>query len=111
MFDEKQQLFNKLKDQGLFWSYAADAGLHDVGERALVETCFRYADWPDLCQMFRIFEREQLFEIWQQDIKPDLRFKKQNLLIARVLFGLDVETDYFQDVDYARNKKLRLLAG
>lgn len=27
MFDEKQQLFNKLKDQGLFWSYAADAGL------------------------------------------------------------------------------------
>lgn len=108
---EKQSLFNNLQKQGLFWSYAANASLQDVGEQALIETCFRYADWPELLLMFELFPRQQLFAIWQEQIKPDLRFKKQNLLIARVLFGLDVEADYFESVSYARDKKLRLLAG
>ena len=107
----KHELFNRLQQQGLFWSYAQQARLQDIGERTLVETCFRYADWPELCLMFKTFEREQLFDIWQQHVKPDTRFKKQNLLIARVLFGLDVEAEYFKDASYARDKKLRLLAG
>lgn len=107
----KQMLFNRLQQQSLFWSYAEDARLEDIGEQTLIETCFRYAGWSELCLMFETFKREHLFAIWQQEIKPDTRFKKQNLFIARVLFGLDVEADYFEDTGYARDKKLRLLAG
>lgn len=107
----KHCLFSRLQQQGLFWSYANDTRLGDIGEQALIETCFRYADWPELCLMFQLFEREQLLSTWQQEIKPDPRFKKQNLLIARVLFGMDVEADYFEGASYERDKKLRLLAG
>lgn len=104
-------LFNKLKEQNIFWSYSKDIQPEDVCESELIETCFRYADWPELCLMFKVFDQEQLMRIWQEKIRPDTRFKKQNLLIARVLFGLDIEADYFEKVSYDRDAKLRRLAG
>lgn len=40
----KHCLFSRLQQQGLFWNYANDTRLGDIGEQALIETCFRYAD-------------------------------------------------------------------
>ncbi|MFY0666001.1 MAG: hypothetical protein JXQ97_15365 [Natronospirillum sp.] len=107
----RNALFDAMKARGLFWSYRKDADLVSVGEDNFIEECLRYGDWPDWVQLFSLYDRARLFQIWQERIKNDLRFKKQNLLLARVLFGLDIEAEFFTGGRYDRDKKLRLLAS
>lgn len=107
----QQALFNKLKSQGLFWSYSQDLQYEDLPEEVLIEHCLRYAGWDELQLLFKVFEKEHLFSIWQANIMPDQRFLKQNLFIARVLFKLPFEAEDLQRQSYARNKKLRILAS
>jgi hypothetical protein len=47
--------------------------------------------------------------VWLDKLVDDKRFIRLNLFIARVLFSMDVESNYFEES--ARLEKLRLLAG
>jgi hypothetical protein len=50
-------------------------------------------------------------EVWDAKLKSDKSFIKTNLMLARVFFGMDVESDYFKEVKNARFEKLKLLAS
>ncbi|MBD3839908.1 MAG: hypothetical protein IE878_05940, partial [Epsilonproteobacteria bacterium] len=49
--------------------------------------------------------------IWEQRVKEDKRFIKLNLMLARVFFGMDVESNYFKDMKNARFEKFKLFAS
>ena len=44
-------------------------------------------------------------------MKSDRSFIKTNLMLARLFFGLDVESSYFKETENERLKKLRVLAS
>jgi len=60
---------------------------------------------------FKLFGKKQMKKVWEDNLKSDKRFIKLNVMLARVFFGVDVESDYFKEVKNARFEKLKLLAS
>lgn len=104
-------LFKKLRDRGIFWSYRSDISYEDLGNSIFIEHLLKYGDYDDLCRAFVLFDTELIHDIWSKTVAPDKRFLRANLLIARVFLNLDVESDFFRDLTYDRNKKLRQAAS
>jgi hypothetical protein len=71
----------------------------------------KYGDFDDLKLAFRLYNQEYIKSIWEQKLKDDQRFIKLNLMLARVFFGMDVESSYFKEVKNARFEKLRMFAS
>jgi len=108
---KKNMLFNKLRDKGIFWSYAKDIRYEKVGDKIFLEYLLKYGDFDDLKLAFRLYNQEYIKSIWEQKLKDDQRFIKLNLMLARVFFGMDVESSYFKEVKNARFEKLRMFAS
>ena len=110
-YKEKVKLFESLRDKGIFWSYSKDISYEEFGEKLLIEYILKYADFDDIAKSLQLFGIKKVKKIWEEKLKSDKSFIKTNLMIARVFFGMDVESDYFKQVKNARLEKLRLLAS
>jgi len=110
-YKQKVKLFEKLRDKGLFWSYSKEIGYEEFGEKLLIEYILKYADFDDIAQCIELFGKRMVKSVWEERLVSDKPFIKTNLMIARVFFGMDVESDYFKGVKNARLDKLRLLAS
>ncbi|QIV95723.1 hypothetical protein EDC55_1226 [Allofrancisella inopinata] len=106
----KKDLFNKLKSQGIFWSYDKESDYKNFPEALIIEHTLKYADYDDIISLFNLYERSFIFAVWEKTVKSDLRFIKTNLMLARVFFRMDIEADYFRNLKNERAEKLRLLA-
>jgi len=108
IYKQKVALFNKLKDKGIFWSYSKDM---QYNENLLIEYSLKYADFDDIALLLKLFGKRKVKAIWEKTMQSDRQFLKLNLMLARVFFGMDVESDYFKEVKNARFEKLKLLAS
>jgi len=106
----RQQLFTNLKQKGIFWSYSKDITLNDIGDKIFIEYILKYGDFDDIILAFKLYSKEFIKEVWQEKLVSDKRFIKLNVMLARVFFDMDVESDYFKELESARDKKLRLFA-
>ena len=109
--NNKTELFEKLKNKGIFWSYAKGISYADSGDTILCEHVLKYGDFDDLITLFLLYEKKKLKQIWEDKLVEDRRFQKVNLLLARVFFEMDVESNYFTRNKSARFEKFRLLAS
>lgn len=107
----KRSLFKKIKNKGLFWSYATDIEYDSKKKNLLVETVLKYADLNDIKLVCELFGIRSIKRVWDDCLRNDARFKKLNYFLARVFFNMDVEADEFIEGRYVRTEKLRLLAG
>lgn len=105
-YKQKLKLFDKLKNKGLFWSYSKDL---EYNENLLIEHTLKYADFDDIVLLLTLFGKRKVKKVWEKTMKSDKRFIKINLMIARVFFGMNVESSYFKKVKNERFEKLRLL--
>jgi len=108
---KKTLLFNKLRDKGVFWSYPKDISYEKAGDKLFLEYLLKYADFDDLKLAFRLYDIATIQSIWEEKLKDDQRFIKLNLMLARVFFGMDVESSYFKKVKNARFEKLKMFAS
>ena len=108
---KKTLLFNKLRDKRIFWSYSKDITYNQVGDTIFLEYLLKYGDFDDLKLAFSLYSKEFIKSIWEKKLKDDQRFIKLNLMLARVFFEMDVESDYFKEVKNARLEKLRMFAS
>ena len=108
---QKEQLFERLKSKGIFWSYAPSATYQTVGDEVCIEHLLKYGDFDDITEAFILYGKKRMYFIWGKVLKLDLRFKKLNLFLARVFFDMDIEADYFKGGMSEREKKLRILAS
>jgi hypothetical protein len=108
---DKRKLFDKLKAKGIFWSYSKEADYKEIGSKLLVEYLLKYGDFDDIKLGFELFGKRFMKEVWEARLKSDRSFIKTNLMLARLFFGMDVESDYFRGVKNARFEKLKLLAS
>jgi len=111
IYKQKNKLFNKLRDKGIFWSYKKDLSLEEAGESLSIEYLLKYGDFDDIKLGLELFGKRVVKKVWEEKLKSDKQFIKTNLLIARVFFNMDVESDYFKKVKNERLEKLRLLAS
>ena len=107
----KRELFTEIQRRGLFWSYASDVEYDVKKAGLLVETVLKYADMDDIRAAVMLYGIRNVRQVWNARLKSDSRFKKLNYFLARVLFKMDVEVDYFDNVSNPRTEKFRLLAG
>ncbi len=108
---EKRKLFTRIKNKGLFWSYAADIEYDVKKSDILIETVLKYAGLDDINAMVKLFGIRRIKQVWENRVKDDARFKKLNYFLARIMFRMNVEAKDFDDVKNTRAEKLRLLAG
>lgn len=111
IYKQKVRLFNKLRDKGAFWSYKKDVTYEEMGMELFVEYLLKYGDFDDIKLGVELFGKRKVKEIWEKKLKSDKSFIKTNLMLARVFFGMDVESDYFKGVKNERFEKLKLLAS
>jgi hypothetical protein len=107
----KKELFDKLKNRGVFWSYSKDITYKEAGDELFLEYLFKYGDFDDLVWAFKLYDKEYLKKVWQKKLQDDKRFIKLNVIIARVFFGMDVDGSYFKKAKNARFEKLKMLAS
>jgi len=107
----KEQLFEKLKAKGLFWSYSPGICYDESKDDLLMETTLKYAELDDIKVLFTLYGQQRVRQLWEKQLQNDRRFKKLNYFLARVFFGMNVEAQDFAGVNNDRAEKLRLLAG
>jgi len=107
----KQELFNKLKSKGIFWSYSKELSYEKVGDKLFLEYLLKYGDFDDLILAFRLYPKDYIKSVWKKTLKDDKRFIKLNLMLARLFFGMDVESSYFKEVKNARLEKFKMFAS
>ncbi len=107
----KAALFDKLKNRGIFWSYAKSTTFTDLGDNIFCENVLKYGDFDDLKSLFSFYEASYIKKVWEDKLVTDDRFKKFNLFLARIFFEMDIESEYFTGSKNARFEKFRLLAS
>jgi len=107
----KEKLFNKLKNKGIFWSYSKEITYEQAGDRLFLEYLLKYGDFNDLIWVFKLYPKDAIKQVWEQKLKDDKRFIKLNLMLARLFFGMNVESSYFKEVKNARFEKLKMFAS
>jgi putative transposase len=107
----KEQLFEKLKEKGLFWSYSPGICYDESKDDLLMEITLKYAELNDIKVLFTLYGQQRVRQLWEMQVRNDSRFKKLNYFLARVFFGMNVEAQDFAGVNNDRAEKLRLLAG
>lgn len=111
IYKAKIKLFNKLRDNGIFWSYSKKIQYEEVKEDIILEYLLKYGDFDDIKLGFELFGKRVMKKVWETKLKSDKSFIKTNLMLARVFFRMNVESDYFKEVKNARYEKLKLLAS
>ena len=107
----KEKLFERLKQNGIFWSYDRAISFRDMPDGIFIEHTLKYADFDDIVELLALYGKKFVFGVWEKELRNDLRFKKLNLFLARVFFGMNIESDYFVGEMSEREKKLRMLAS
>jgi REP element-mobilizing transposase RayT len=110
-YKQKVQLFNKLRDKGIFWSYSKDITYAESTQNLFIEYLLKYGDFDDIKLGYKLFGKRVLYKVWDEKLKTDKRFIKLNLMLARIFFGMDVESNYFKEMKSERFEKFRLLAS
>ena len=108
---EKIELFEKLRDKGIFWSYSKDISYEEAGAKLFIEYLLKYGDFDDIKYGLELFGKQPIKKVWEETMKSDESFIKTNLMLARLFFGMDVESDYFKGIKNERFEKLKLLAS
>jgi REP element-mobilizing transposase RayT/transcriptional regulator len=111
IYREKDKLFKKLRDKGIFWSYSKTMTYEEVGNKLFIEYLYKYGDFDDIELAFTLFGKRVMKSIWEETLVSDRRFKKLNFMIARVFLGMKIEADYFKEVKNARFEKFKMLAS
>jgi len=111
IYRSKVKLFENLKERGIFWSYSKDIDYMAAGEKLVIEYLLKYGDFDELCRGFELFGKRIMKKVWEEKLVSDQQFIKTNLMLARVFFGMDIESSYFKERKNARFEKLKLLAS
>lgn len=110
-YRQKINLFEYLRDKGIFWSYSKSISYQEIGDILFVEYLLKYGDFYDIKLAMVLFGKRYMKKVWEKRLKSDKSFIKTNLMLARVFFDMNVESDYFKEAKNERLEKFKLLAS
>ena len=65
----KEQLFEKLKAKGLFWSYSPGICYDESKDDLLMETTLKYAELDDIKVLFTLYGQQRVRQLWKSSFK------------------------------------------
>ena len=107
----KERLFNKLKNAGVFWSYSKEMDYQQAGGNLLIEYLLKYGDFDDIVDGFKLFGKRAVKKVWLSKVVGNMQFIKLNVMLANVFFDMNVDANYFKNIENERYRKLRVLAS
>lgn len=63
----KSTLFQKLKEENAFWSYAMD-GVEMVNDSTLIVKTLIHLDLPEIDMLFEIYPYEKVKKVWREEL-------------------------------------------
>jgi len=107
---KKKELYDKLKIEGVFWSYDW-RNIEYIGDKLLIEHTLVWGDFPDIVQLFKIFETVLIRDVWNKRIVPDERYHKLNVYLAYIFFEIAEPKEYIEmnKLKYSRYEKIKSL--
>lgn len=111
IYRERDYLFNRFREMGLFWSYSKDINYDHAGPELLIEYLLKYGDFDDIKLGFELFGKRLMKKIWQDRLISNRQFLRINVMLARVFFNMDVDGDYFDRVKNDWFEKLKVFAS
>jgi len=68
----KYDLFEQLKEEHVFWSYAPDAiSIENFDDDQLIALTMRYLDLPEIRKLFDIFSFKKIKNAWKRILVPE----------------------------------------
>ena len=84
----KQYLFERLKDEKVFWSYE-EGSLNSIEDDLLIELVLQHLDLDDIELLFTAFGREKVKSVWLGRLIPQGEYLRSlNKFIAWYYFGI-----------------------
>ncbi|MDR2729016.1 MAG: hypothetical protein LBB56_07770 [Chitinispirillales bacterium] len=86
----KKYLFNQLKAKHALWSYDYVSMKADsLTDDQLIEKVLLYLDMDDINVLFRLYPKEQIKDVWKQELCAlEPRYHSSNVLFAGLFFGI-----------------------
>ena len=106
IYNQKSNLFEKLRNKGIFWSFDKEIDLYDMKDNVFIEYLLKYGDFWDIKEAFKLFGKRKVKKVWEKALKHDKRFIKLNVLIARVFLNLKMDAGDFKELSDDRFRKL-----
>lgn len=66
---QRAALFQKLKDNHLFWSYDPST-VKEISDDMLIEMVLQYLDLDDICILFQLFPAKKIKQCWLTRLVP-----------------------------------------
>jgi len=85
----------------IFWNVKDK---NSLDQNTYIEHTLKYGDFEDIVKLFKKFNSDKIKGVWLKNMAKDKRFLKVNVMIARVLFDMDVESNYFKGLNSGRFK-------
>ena len=105
----KHEFIKSISEKGLLRSYEVDDS-STFPESVLIEQVLRMGDVEDIIMLFRLFDEENIKNVWVNKLVVDNRLKAQNYCLARVFFNIDNPEEFFKNGNvlnrYERLEKL-----
>lgn len=111
IYKARVNLFNRLRDMGVFWSYSKEIDYDQAGRELCIEYLLKYGEFDDIKLGFELFGKRMMKNIWQARVAGNGQFLKLNVMLARVFFDMDVNGDYFKGRANERFEKLKALTS
>ncbi len=107
----KYELYDKLKKEGIFWSYDNE-NIEYIGDKLLIEHTLIWADVPDILNLFKVFTKEEIIDVWNRKIVPDERYFKLNIYLGYIYFDLPDPYKYIEEnkLKFSRYEKIRSMS-
>ena len=88
-----------MSKNNIFWNIDKNSKKDDS---TIIEHTIKYGDFSDIVDLFNKYKSSYIKDIWLKNIANDSRFLKLNLMIARIFFDMNVESDYFKRLSGGR---------
>jgi len=82
-----------------YWNIKKES---DIDEVTMIEHTLKYGDFDDIIELCKRIDKDKIKEVWLKTMAWDKRFLKVNLMIARVFFDMDIESDYLMRLKSGR---------
>ena len=104
----REELIRKLIENRVFWSYQKREK-NTISDDLVIEKTLEHLDVEDIQQLFLLYPREKIKQIWDERFIPDERYRSINILFAYLYFDIKNPEQYLTRKKQQHYKRLAAL--
>jgi hypothetical protein len=96
----KTELFNKLAEAHVFWSYAPESvTMRNISDEMFICKVLVHLDIDEINQLFAVFSKEKIKTVWEQELCiQEPYYHGLNKFLAYAYFNINNPDEYIQNI-------------